>query len=81
MTDLGEGAPLRGSCINNKWSISGRFVDTEMERPRWRFTLNYRIHQKLQFGVEYNPVAKEVSPLFNLFLMAEAKVYGDLPYF
>ena len=44
-----------------------------MERPRWRFTLNYRIHQKLQFGVEYNPVAKEVSPLFNLFLMTEGE--------
>ena len=39
----GEGAPLRGSGINNKWSISGRFVDTEMERPRWRFTLNYHL--------------------------------------
>ena len=44
-----------------------------MERPRWRFTLNYRIHQKLQFGVEYNPVTKEVSPLFNLFLMTEGE--------
>ena len=69
----GEGAPLRGSGINNKWSISGRFVDTEMERPRWRFTLNYRIHQKLQFGLEYNPVIREVRPIFNLFLMTEGE--------
>ena len=69
----GEGAPLRGSGINNKWSVSGRFVDTEKERPRWRFTLNCRIHQKLQFGVEYNPVVKEVSPLLSLFLMTEGE--------
>jgi len=44
-----------------------------MERPRWRFTLNYRIHQKLQLGLEYNPVVREVSPIFNLFLMTEGE--------
>ena len=44
-------------------------MDTELERPRWRFTLNCRIHQRLQFGLEYNPVAKEVGPLLSLFLM------------
>ena len=48
-------------------------MDTELERPRWRFTLNCRIHQRLQFGLEYNPVAKEVGPLLSLFLMTEGE--------
>ena len=69
----GEGAPLRGSGINSKWAVSGRFVDTELERPRWRFTVNCRVHQRLQLGLEYNPVAKEVSPLLSLFLLTEGE--------
>ena len=48
-------------------------MDTELERPRWRFTLNCRIHQRLQVGLEYNPVAKEVGPLLSLFLMTEGE--------
>ena len=41
------------------------------ERPRWRLTLNYRLHQRFQFGIEYNIVVQEVSPLFSLFLFTE----------
>jgi hypothetical protein len=26
-----------------------------MDRPQWRFTANYRLHQRLQVGVELNP--------------------------
>lgn len=51
-------------------------MDTELERPRWRFTLNYRLHQRLQIGVEYNPVVGEVGPLANLFVLTET---DDLP--
>jgi hypothetical protein len=37
-------------------------------------TLNYRFLNRLQAGVEYNPVASEVSPLFNLFLFTETNI-------
>jgi hypothetical protein len=46
-------------------------VDTELERPRWRFTASYRLHERAQLGVEYNPVAGEVNPLATLFLLTE----------
>ena len=39
-----------------------------MDRPQWRFIANYRLHQRLQVGVELNPKAKEVGPLATLFL-------------
>jgi hypothetical protein len=54
-------------------TVSGRFVDTELSRPRWRFTANYRLHHRLQVGVEYNPKAKEVGPLFTFFLLTETE--------
>ncbi len=53
--------------------MSGRFVDTELDRPRWRFTLNYRIHHRIQVGIEFNPKAEEISPLFTLFLLTETE--------
>ena len=49
-------------------------MDTEKERPRWRTTLNYRLIDRLQVGVEYNPAASEVSPLFSLFLFTETDI-------
>lgn len=42
-----------------------------MERPRWRFTANYKIFDRLQIGAEINPKAKEIGPLFTLFLLKE----------
>ncbi len=48
-------------------------MDTAVDRPRWRFTLNYRLHPRLQVGVEYNPVVREVGPLLNLFLCTETE--------
>ena len=53
-------------------------MDTELERPQWRFTLNYRLHSRLQLGVEYNPVASEVGPLFSLFLLTETERWPAL---
>ena len=46
-------------------------MDTELERPRWRSTLNYSLHPRVQVGVEINPEADEVGPLFTLFLLTE----------
>ena len=48
-----------------------RYVDTEIDRPRWRSTLNYRVHPRLQLGVELNPAEDEVGPLVTLFLLTE----------
>ena len=48
-----------------------RWVDTELERPRWRSTLSYSLHPRLQVGVEVNPDADEVGPLLTWFLLTE----------
>ncbi len=37
----------------------------------WRSTLSYRIHPRIQVGVELNPEANEVGPLFTWFLATE----------
>ena len=42
-----------------------------LDRPRWRLTANYRIHHRLQIGVEFNPKAEEIGPLLTLFLLME----------
>ena len=50
-----------------------RYVNTELERPRWRATANYRVIPTLQLGVEYNLVVAELSPLATLFLLTETE--------
>ena len=44
-----------------------------MDRPRWRFTANYSLHQRLQVGVELNPKAEEAGPLVTLILLTETE--------
>ncbi len=53
--------------------MSARYVDTPLERPRWRSTLQRRVLPTLQLGVEWNPVADEVGPLANWFLLTETE--------
>lgn len=48
-------------------------MDTELERPRWRLTLNRRVVHTLQLGVEVNPAAGEVGPLATWFLLTETE--------
>lgn len=48
-------------------------MDTSLDRPQWRFTANYRLHHRLQLGVELNPKAEEVGPLATLFLLTETE--------
>jgi hypothetical protein len=48
-------------------------VDTELKRPRWRATANYRPIATLQLGVEYNPAAGEVGPLATWFVLTEGE--------
>lgn len=50
-----------------------RYVDTELTRPRWRTTVNYRVVPTLQLGVEYNPAAAEVGPLATWFVLTETE--------
>ena len=53
-------------------------MDTEQERPRWRTTLNHRLIDRLQVGVEYNAAASEIVPLFSLFLFTETDIRPGL---
>lgn len=48
-------------------------MDTRLHRPQWRFTANYRLHRRLQVGVEVNPRAGEAGPLATLFLVTETE--------
>ena len=48
-------------------------MDTALERPQWRFTANYRLHPRLQAGVEFNPRAQEAGPLLTLFVVTETE--------
>lgn len=57
--------------MDHKFSFSLRYVDTDLDRPRWRSTLYYSLHPRLQVGVELNPAADEVGPLLTWFLMTE----------
>ena len=50
-----------------------RFVDTPLERPRWRATVNRRVVPTLQLGVEFNPEVGEVGPLVSWFLLTEGE--------
>jgi len=51
--------------------FSARYVDTDLPRPRWRFTGTYRFSSRLQAGLEYNPAAGEVNPIGNFVLFTE----------
>lgn len=53
---------LGAGNLNKKWTFAARFVDTELDRPRWRMTLDYRINDRLIYGIEYNPAAEEINP-------------------
>jgi hypothetical protein len=57
--------------MDHRFNFSLRWVDVDLDRPRWRSTLNYRLHRRLQIGVEINPAADEVGPLLTAFLLTE----------
>jgi hypothetical protein len=48
-------------------------VDTELERPRWRATGNYRVAHWLSAGIEANLAAEEIGPLVTLFVLTETE--------
>jgi hypothetical protein len=53
--------------------FSARYVDTDVERARWRFTANYRVLERLQLGVEFNAVLGEFNLLATLFVITETE--------
>jgi hypothetical protein len=57
--------------LETNWVAAIRYADLDVERARWRATLNYRLLHTLQVGVEYNPVVGEVGPLATWFLLTE----------
>lgn len=44
-----------------------------MDRPRWRFTANARVHARVQAGLEFNAAVGEFSPLANVFVLTEGE--------
>ncbi len=48
-----------------------RWVDIDVDRARIRSTVNYRLHRRVQVGVEFNPEVDEINPLFTVFLLTE----------
>ncbi|MEZ4649065.1 MAG: hypothetical protein R3E97_09845 [Candidatus Eisenbacteria bacterium] len=57
--------------METKWTFSQRWVDTDVDRARWRSTAMVRVVPSLQIGVEINPAASEVGPLVTWFLLRE----------
>ena len=50
-----------------------RWIDLDLDRARWRTTLTYRFHPRLQLGMEWNPAADEVAPVGTWFLATESR--------
>lgn len=54
-----------------KWTYGVRVIANQIDRAKWRNTLTYRFHPRLTAGIEYNPLAKKVSPIANLVAITE----------
>lgn len=54
-----------------KWTFGTRFVTNQINRAKWRNTLTYQIHPRLNIGIEYNPLAGKLSPLANFVALTE----------
>ncbi len=56
---------------SHKWTYGLRVISNQIDRAKWRNTLTYRFHPRLTAGLEYNPLAKKVSPIANLVALTE----------
>ena len=54
-----------------KWTYGVRVIANQIDRATWRNTLTYRFHPRFTTGVEYNPLARKISPIANLVVMTE----------
>ena len=59
---------------NYKWTYGVRLIANQIDRAKWRNTLTYRFHPRVTVGIEYNPLAKKVSPLANVVAITETEV-------
>ena len=64
---------MGGAGLQTTWVLSQRYVDTDVDRARWRSTANVRVLPSLQIGVEFNAKAEEVGPLVTWFLTTEGE--------
>jgi hypothetical protein len=63
---------VSGAGNNNyKWTYGVRVIANQIDRAKWRNTFTYRIHPRVTAGIEYNPLAKKVSPLANVVAITE----------
>ena len=63
---------MSGAGVNDfKWTYGVRVIANQIDRAKWRNTLTYRFHPRFTAGIEYNPLAKKVSPLANLVVITE----------
>ena len=54
-----------------RWTYGVRLIANQIDSAKWRNTLTYRFHPRFTAGLEYNPLAKKVSPLANLVVVTE----------
>lgn len=54
-----------------KWTYGVRVITHQIDRAKWRNTLTYRFHPRVTAGVEYNPLARKVSPIANVVAITE----------
>lgn len=69
--------PIRGvgeTTDDVRWVLSYRAIEgIDADRARQRFTLNYRITERLQAGIEWNPLAHDLNPLANWTALTETE--------
>jgi len=56
-----------------KWTYGVRVIANQIDRAKWRNTLTYRFHPRFTAGIEYNPLAKKVSPIANVVALTETQ--------
>jgi len=59
---------------NYKWTYGVRLIANQIDRAKWRNTLTYRFRPRVTVGIEYNPLATNVSPLANVVAITETDV-------
>jgi hypothetical protein len=69
--------PIRGigeSTEETRWIASFRYIDDiPAERARQRFTLSYRFTERLQAGLEWNPLDSDWGPIGNFTALPETE--------
>jgi hypothetical protein len=65
---------VRGTAeaLKDRWIFSARWIEDQIPRATWRFTLTYRLLPTFTAGAEYNPKVDEVAPLANWLAIQES---------